>query len=139
MLTNKTEVPIRFSEVDSLRVVWHGHYVKFFEDGREAFGREHGLTYLDVYDADGLAVPIVDVQAQYKRPLEYSDSAIIETVFVNSAAAKIIFNFKIYSAKHGYLACEGQTTQVFMNPVTKELYITNPPYFEAWKKRMGLL
>ena len=49
MFTNKTEVPIRFSEVDSLRVVWHGHYIKFFEDGREAFGREHGLTYLDVY------------------------------------------------------------------------------------------
>lgn len=139
MFTNKTEVPIRFSEVDSLRVVWHGHYIKFFEDGREAFGREHGLTYLDVYDADGLAVPIVDVQAQYKRPLEYGDSAVIETTFINSPAAKIIFDFKIYSAKHGYLACEGQTTQVFMNPVTKELYITNPPYFEAWKKRMGLL
>lgn len=139
MLSNKTEVPIRFSEVDSLRVVWHGHYVKFFEDGREAFGREFGLTYLDVYDADGLAVPIVDLQVQYKRPLEYGDTAVIETVFKNSAAAKIIFDFKIYSGKHGYLVCEGQTTQVFMNPVNKELYITNPPYFEAWKKKMGLL
>lgn len=139
MLSNKTEVPIRFSEVDSLRVVWHGHYVKFFEDGREAFGREFGLTYLDVYNADGLAVPIVDLQVQYKRPLEYGDTAVIETVFKNSAAAKIIFDFKIYSGKHGYLACEGQTTQVFMNPVTKELYITNPPYFETWKKKMGLL
>lgn len=139
MLSNKTEVPVRFSEVDSLRVVWHGHYVKFFEDGREAFGREFGLTYLDVYDADGLAVPIVDLQVQYKRPLEYGDSAVIETVFKNSAAAKIIFDFKIYSKNHGHLVCEGQTTQVFMNPVTKELYITNPPYFEAWKKKMGLL
>lgn len=139
MLTNTTEVLVRFSEVDSLRVVWHGHYVKFFEDGREAFGREHQLTYLDVYDADGLAVPIVDLQMQFKRPLEYGDSAIIETTFINTPAAKIIFDFKIFSAKHKFLACTGQTTQVFMEPKSKELYITNPPYFEAWKKKMGLI
>ena len=36
MLKNKTESIIKFSEVDSLRVVWHnGHYVRYFEDGRE--------------------------------------------------------------------------------------------------------
>lgn len=139
MLINTTEVPIRFSEVDSLRVVWHGHYVKLFEDGREAFGRQYNFSYLDVYDADGLAVPIVDLQVQFKRPLEYGDSAIIETTFMNSPAAKIIFDFKIFSAKHKYLACTGQTTQVFMNPVNKELYITNPAYFESWKKKNNLL
>ena len=34
---------IRFSEVDSMGVVWHGHYVKYFEDAREAFGAKYGL------------------------------------------------------------------------------------------------
>ena len=42
MLKNTVEIPIRFSEVDSLHVVWHGHYVKYFEDGREAFGKDFG-------------------------------------------------------------------------------------------------
>jgi len=139
MLVNRTEVPVRFSEVDSLRVVWHGHFVKYFEDGREAFGREFNLSYLDVFHSDGMAVPIVDLQVQYKKPLEYGDTAIIETTFINTPAAKIIFDFKIFSGKHKYLACVGQTTQVFMNPVNKELYITNPPYFEGWKKTHGLM
>lgn len=138
MLLNTTQIPIRFSEVDSLRVVWHGHYVKFFEDGREAFGRQYALSYMDVYNNDGLAVPIVDLQIQYKRPLEYDDTAIIETTFINTAAAKIIFEYKIYSANHKHLVCEGKTTQVFMNPVNKELYITNPVYFEEWKKKQNL-
>ncbi|HET6225857.1 MAG TPA: acyl-CoA thioesterase, partial [Bacteroidia bacterium] len=48
-LTNRTEVPVRFSEVDALGIVWHGHYLKFFEDGREAFGRQYGLGYLDIH------------------------------------------------------------------------------------------
>ena len=94
MLKNTTEIPVRFSEVDSLRVVWHGHYLKYFEDGREGFGKQYGLSYLDIFNAEGLAVPIVGVQIQYKKPLEYGDSAIIETTFINSPAAKLIYDFK---------------------------------------------
>ena len=39
-LVNKTSLRVRFSEVDSMQIVWHGEYVRYFEDGREAFGRE---------------------------------------------------------------------------------------------------
>jgi acyl-CoA thioester hydrolase len=138
MLKNTIEVPIRFSEVDSLRVVWHGHYVKLFEDGREAFGKQYGIGYLDIFNADHLAVPIVDLQMQYKRPLEYGDSAVIETEFVNTPAAKLIFDFKVFSKRDGHLACTGRSIQVFMNPVSRELYITNPPFYEDWKNKHKL-
>ena len=137
MLINQTTVPIKFSEVDSLRVVWHGYYVRYFEDGREAFGRQYRLGYLDVYE-HGLAVPIVDLQVNFKRVLEYGDSAIIETTFINSPAAKIIFDYKILSANHGYLACTGRSTQVFMTPASRELHITVPLFFEEWKKNWKL-
>lgn len=138
MLSSKIEIPVRFSEVDSLRVVWHGHFLKYFEDGRETFGKEFGLGYLDIFNADSLAVPIVDLQVQYKRPLEYGDTALVETTFINTPAAKLIFEYKIYSAKHNYLACSGKSIQVFMNAINKELHITNPPFFEAWKKKHKL-
>lgn len=138
MPVNKTEIPIRFSEVDSLRVVWHGHYLKFFEDGREAFGKQYGFGYLDIFESDGLAVPIVDLSLQYKRPLEYGDDAIVETSLVNTPAAKIIFEYNIYSKKHGYLACTGKSIQVFTDPVRKELCITVPPFYEEWKKKHGM-
>ncbi len=137
MLKNITESLIKFSEVDSLRVVWHGHYVRYFEDGREAFGSQFGLGYLDVYE-HALAVPLVDLQVKFKKILEYGDTAIIETTFINSPAAKLIFEYKISSAKHGYVACVGKTTQVFMSPAKKELFITMPPFMEEWKKKWGL-
>ncbi len=138
MLISRIEFPIKFSEVDSLRVVWHGHYVRYFEDGREAFGREYGLGYLDVYE-NGLAVPLVDLQVNFKRVLEYGDSAIIETTFINSPAAKLIFEYKIISAKHGYVACTGKSTQVFMDPHTKELHITMPAFMQKWKQKHGII
>ncbi len=134
MLINKSHQFIKFSEVDSLHVVWHGYYVRYFEDGREAFGKQFNLGYLDIYEA-GFAVPLIDLEVKFKRILEYGDTAIIETRFVNSPAAKIIFEYTIYSEKHGYVACTGLTTQVFMLPKTKELQITMPEFFEEWKKK----
>ena len=49
MLTTEIEFDIRFSETDAMGVVWHGNYLKYFEDGREAFGKEFGMEYLDIY------------------------------------------------------------------------------------------
>lgn len=133
MLVNKSHQTVKFSEVDSLHVVWHGHYLRYFEDGREAFGKEFKLGYLDIYE-HGFAVPLIDIEIKYKRILEYGDTAIIETTFVNSPAAKLIFKYKITSQLHGHIVCEGKTTQVFVNPKTKELFITMPDFFEKWKQ-----
>ena len=41
---------VRFSEVDSMRVVWHGSYPLYFEDAREAFGKEFALEYMRIAD-----------------------------------------------------------------------------------------
>lgn len=136
-LINKTEVAVRFNEVDSMGIVWHGHYIKFFEDGREAFGKEHNLGYMDIY-ANGYFAPVVKVECNFKRYVKYLDSIIIETRFIDSKAAKIIFEFKIYNKSNGGLVAEGESIQVFTTP-DGELVLTNPPFFEEWKKQKGIL
>jgi len=47
-LKASTEIEVRFSEVDSMNIVWHGAYSLYFEDAREAFGKKYGLGYLDI-------------------------------------------------------------------------------------------
>jgi len=136
-LSNRTEAPVRFSEVDALGIVWHGHYLKFFEDGREAFGRQYKLGYLDIYEHK-LATPLININVDYKKTVKYGDSVIIETTFINSPAAKIIFNYKIYRASDKELVAKGGSTQVFIN-LEHELFITIPPFFESWKAENGLL
>ena len=136
-LNHKTEVQVRFSEVDSLGIVWHGNYIKFFEDGREAFGKFYGLSYIDVYK-NKFATPLVNFNVDYKKTVKYGDSVIVETTFINSPAAKIIFNYKIYRVSDNELVALGESTQVFIN-LEHELLITSPPFFEEWKKTHGLV
>jgi acyl-CoA thioester hydrolase len=128
---------VRFSEVDSLHMVWHGTYIRYFEDGREAFGMQYGLGYLQVHQ-HGFVTPIVKAVCDYKRPLKYGDHIRIETRFVNSEAAKLIFQYTIYNVNTKEVAATGETIQVFLDG-NGELQLTNPPFFEAWKKERGII
>lgn len=132
-LVNRTEVPVRFSEVDALGIVWHGHYLKFFEDGREAFGKQYELGYLDIHRQQ-FVVPLVNLNIDFKKTVKYGDTIIIETTYIDSPAAKIIFNYRLYRASDHALVATGESTQVFMD-LKQELYITLPDFFQAWKKK----
>lgn len=135
-LTVSQQIRVRFNETDPLGIVWHGYYITYFEDGREAFGRQHGISYLDVFDC-GYTTPIVKSVCEHKLSLRYGDVARIETTIVDTPAAKMIFRYKIFDVNNE-IACTGETTQVFLDK-KGELMLTNPPFYEEWKKKVGLL
>lgn len=133
-LTVTTEVSVRFNEADPLGIVWHGHYIRYFEDGREAFGAKYGLTYLDFYQ-NGLVVPIVSVDCQFKKPLRYGDTVIVEARYVDAPAAKIRFEYRLLHAQSGDLVATGTSIQVFLNKDDMTLLWNVPDFFSNWKKR----
>lgn len=130
------KIDIRFSEVDSMGVVWHGSFVKYLEDGRELFGVEHGLSYLGVASR-GYFIPIVDMSISYKQSAKYGDKLIIKTEFVNSEAAKIIFAYTIYRESDMLELANAKTVQVFTDR-SGQLVLTNPPFYTKWKKSVGI-
>jgi len=132
-LTNTIIVPVRFSEVDALGIVWHGHYLKFFEDGRESFGRQYELGYLDVYKFK-FATPLVKINVDFKKTVKYGDHVKIITTFIYSPAAKIIFKYDIFRESDGELVATGESTQIFMN-LDYELHITVPEFYDEWKQK----
>lgn len=131
------QIRVRFNEVDSLNIVWHGNYLKYFEDGREAFGREFGLTYLDAKN-HGFATPIVKSSLEHQLPLRYGDVATIETTYLNTRAAKLMFGYCIKN-EQGQTVCTGETTQVFTNFETNTMALNLPDFFRIWKQKHGLL
>lgn len=137
-LTHTIEADVKFSEVDSLGIVWHGHYVRYFEDGREAFGKAFNLDYLTFYKS-GYVVPIVNISCDYKRFLRYGDRVRIETEYIPCDAAKINFNYRLLNAMSNELVVTGSTIQVFLNSENFTLQLTNPSFFDDWKRKHGLI
>jgi acyl-CoA thioester hydrolase len=136
-LTDKIEIKVRFNHSDPLGIVWHGHYIGYFEDGRESFGEKYGLRYLDIYKK-GFVAPIVSINCDYKKTLKYGDTAIVETIFVDSPAAKIHFRYKIYMPGTLQTVAEGKSVQVFLDVKTMLLQLSTPEFFEQWKKTQRL-
>ncbi|MGK0386449.1 MAG: acyl-CoA thioester hydrolase [Patiriisocius sp.] len=135
-ITHTSEIRVRFVETDPLGIVWHGNYIQYFEDGREAFGRHHGIAYLDQAE-QGFSTPIIKSSSEHKLPLYYGDVATVETMYVDSDAAKVIFRYKIFNPE-GKLACSGETVQVFVK-LKGELSLTIPDFIMKWKQKVGLL
>ena len=136
-LINQTTLRVRFSEVDSMHIVWHGEYVKYFEDGREAFGRAYqGIGYMDIYES-GYTAPIVDLNLQYKRSLKCNDTAIVETRYIETEAAKICFEYEIRRESDGQIVATGSSIQVFLDS-KGELQLTLPAFYLKWKERWNV-
>lgn len=124
---------VRFSEVDSMNIVWHGSYMLYFEDAREAFGRQYGIDYLTIF-GHGYYAPLVDINFSYKRPIIYGMEPEITITYTPTEAAKIVFDYEIRDRKDGTLLATGHSVQVFLD-LQYQLVWTNPPFYEEWKEK----
>ena len=132
-----TSFDVKFSEADPLGIVWHGHYIRYFEDGREAFGKEYGVDYLSFYRF-GYVIPVVNIQCDYKRSLKYGDRVEVETEFIPTDAAKMYFRYRLLNANTKEVAATGSSVQVFLDKEGSVLQLATPLFFEEWKRKYEL-
>ena len=49
-----------------------------------------------------------------------------------------MFNYTLYDAETNQLVAKGHSIQVFLDRTELVLQLSNPPFFEEWKKRHEL-
>lgn len=69
---------VRYRECDPMGVVYHTHYLDWFEEARTEALREAGLPYAEL-EAEGVIMPVVDLSVRYARPVRYDDLVTIRT------------------------------------------------------------
>jgi len=112
-LVASTSRRVRFEEVDTLGMVWHGRYPSYFEDGRLAFGDIYGLTY-NTYVENKMMAPVAQMHLDYKLPLRIDDTIRIETSLHWTESARLNFSYIIYNPE-GRVATSGYTVQLFVD------------------------
>lgn len=136
VLSAEKIIDIRFSEVDSMSIVWHGSYVQYFEDAREEFGRKYHLEYLRIYD-NGYYAPLVELKLNYKQPLQYQHQARVVITFRPTDAAKIVFDYEVFDLETNQLAATGHSVQVFIDR-ERNLVLQTPEFYQKWKEENGV-
>lgn len=129
-------IRVRFSEVDSLGILWHGHYVTYLEEGREIFGQTHpGIDYPSIHRA-GYIAPIVDMRIEYLQPVRYGETVHLSTYYIPCNSAKLVYAYRVRTGqidKPGARLCAiAYTVQVFQDALTKELQLQHPRFMQEW-------
>ena len=98
-LESKTQLRIRYAEVDQSGFVYNGNYATFYEVGRTESLRQMGHSYKEIEDK-GFYMPLVNQYSRFYKPGRYDDLLTIKTRIPELPGARVRFEHEIYNEKN---------------------------------------
>jgi acyl-CoA thioester hydrolase len=129
MKYHETSLQVRFYEVDAYGVVWHGHYVGWFEVGRNDLTQRYQMGPLQLKEMNLLA-PVVELDCQFKLPASFGASLIIQTTMERTEVAKLIFHYRVLDQGNRKVLTTGSTTHVLTDLQGNLVYRVPPEVLE---------
>lgn len=123
------QVPVNFSEVDSMKIVWHGHYLRYAEAAREVYCAARGMSYQQMEDVGSVA-PVVRCQLEFYRPAKMGRTLAVTVAHIPDSEPKLDLLYEIRDAD-GTLLCVVETVQVFVD-LHGVPFLTPPPPVERF-------
>ena len=123
-MIKEIEITIPFYDVDSMRVVYHGNYVKYFEDARCAYLLDKGMSYNDM-EKMGYLFPVVEMKAKYIKPCVFGQEIIVACELVNCENF-LTFRYEIRDKKTSVRICKAETKQMCVDIKTMGAFYVMP-------------
>lgn len=114
-VTHDTVYRIRYSDTDTMGVVYYGNYMRLFEIGRTELLRAAGIPYVS-FEAEGLYLPVLEAHASYEAPARYDDEIVISTSYTPEHSAVLELVYHVY--RNGDTLVTGWTRHTFVSAET---------------------
>lgn len=105
---------VRYRECDPMSVVYHTHYLDYFEAARTEALREMGLAYKELEEA-GIIMPVIDLALQYKRPAHYDDLLEITASFDEVPRMRVRIDYEVRRSGEAEILTQGHVTLCFFD------------------------
>lgn len=128
MHTTETEILVPFHDVDSMAVVWHGHYAKYFEVARCEFLDSIAYGYKAMQES-GYAWPVVDMRIKYIKPIVFAQ-AIKVTCRLREWEYRLKLDYLISDVETGARLTKGYTVQVAIDMQSQAMCFESPPILQ---------
>ena len=93
-IAHETHLRVRYGEVDRMGVVYHGHYLVYFEQGRTELLRSLGATYRQV-EEEGTLLFVVETGLNFHRPAHYDDELTVRTRLASVRGVRLRFEYEV--------------------------------------------
>ena len=135
------EVEVRYAETDQMGIVYHANYFVWMELGRTKLIQDIGFNYAEM-EKEGVISPVIDIEASYKKPLRYGETATIHTWIEEYDGLRVTYGYQILT-ELGELAVTGLSKHVCVKKDTfrpisiKRSYPQWHGAYERAKKKVG--
>jgi len=124
-----TEILVPFFDVDTMHVVWHGHYVKYLEVARCALLDHIGHNYTHMLES-GYAWPVIDLQLRYVRGAVFGQKINVRANLVEWEN-RLKVNYLITDLASGERLTRASSVQVAVDIQSREMQLASPKVFVA--------
>ena len=105
---------VRFRECDPMGVVYHAHFIDWFEYARTEALREIGLPYKEIQDSC-TSLPVVDLSVKYHKSAYYDDLLVVETMpSLSSSGLKLTCDYTVRRQGDDQILATGHVTLCFL-------------------------
>ncbi len=126
-LSASVEIEVPFFDVDALSVVWHGHYVKYFEVARCKLLDKIGYNYDDM-KLSGYAFPVIDLQIRYAKPIRFRQKLLVTAKLVEWEH-RLVMSYQVVDVETNNPLTRGKTVQVAVSMPDQVTQFICPPVF----------
>ncbi len=95
-------------------VVYHTHYLDYFEAGRTEALRELGIPYRSL-EANGIIMPVVKADVHYHGPARYDDVIVVDVSFAEAPSVRVPIEYDVHREDDPETLVTGHTTLCFMD------------------------
>ena len=134
VLQAEIELQVQFYDVDMMEIVWHGHYVKYFEQARCALLDKLDHNYRQMRDS-GYAWPVIDLQLRYVRGAVFGQKLNVRANLVEWEN-RLKINYLISDVETGERLTRAVSVQVAVNMHNREMQLASPKVFTDAVERM---
>jgi acyl-CoA thioester hydrolase len=114
LVWHRCDMRTLYADTDRSQVVYHAHYLRYFEFGRASLMRETGYPYKEVEES-GFVYPIIKVDIDYFQPLYYDDPMHVHTRPATLERVRLQFDYIITHGETGDIVCKGFTRHCAIN------------------------
>jgi acyl-CoA thioester hydrolase len=124
ILNTAIDIQIPFHDVDMMEIVWHGHYVKYFEIARCALLDKIDYNYLQMRES-GYSWPVIDLNIRYIKPAIFGQIITVQADIVEWEN-RLKINYLITDKLTGSKLTKGYSIQVAIDSQTKAMCFESP-------------
>lgn len=103
----EVELEVPFHDVDMLRLVWHGHYYKYFEIARTQLLRKKGLSAEQIVQT-GFMFVVIETKCRYPAPLRFGHRFVVGAR-VADVDYRVKIDYEIWNATENKRSAYGHT------------------------------